>query len=557
MQKLTFAGIALMLCLSTSATAQDSFSERARRYVETYKEMAVAEQKRSGIPAAITLGQGIYETSAGASELATEANNHFGIKCKKDWAGETFAHTDDAPNECFRKYKSAGESYRDHSDYLKNSPRYKSCFAQSATDYASWARELKKCGYATNPQYAQRLIKIIEDYRLQEFTYLAMKDNAPGDAPAEVVPEEDAPRKEVAAARYEYKSEETVNNFAAAVAPAETGDTGVQQTATADDAHHRNGLKGFYAHKGDVLLEQAMKNNIRYAKLLELNDLPDAPLAEDMFVYLERKHSKGSHETYQVRAGERLQGIAQKEGIQLRQLRTYNQLDIGEEPAPGAVLQLQRYASSRPNLVKTATNASSVAAAAGTTQNNGEYIATGNSRPETAPITRPAVMQQEPAAEKEELKESVKAESSVRDEPVPVVPVIKKEQPVKNAAPSAPAINIADEAAVEEQPAAKEELEEPQDELSRLKARLDKAVYGQGSPRKDNVAPAPVTPVQSQPAPTTPAASAKGIRYYTVQKGDTAFSIAKKHNISMRELMEWNQLNFDAIKVGQKLKVSQ
>lgn len=558
MQKLTLAGIALMLCWSANTVAQESFSDRAKRYIETYREMAVAEQRRSGVPAAITLGQGIYETSAGASELATEANNHFGIKCKKEWTGETFAHTDDAPDECFRKYRNAEDSYRDHSDYLKTSARYQSCFRQSPTDYAAWARELKKCGYATNPQYAQRLIKIIEDYKLQEYTYLAMNEGNDNEQPAvaEVIPEQDAPAVAAATVAVDPGMAEAVAENVPAPATAEGNIAPAGEARPVDDAHHLNGLKGFYARKGDVLLEQAIKNNIRYSRLLELNDLPDAPLSEDMFIYLERKHSKGARPFHIVQPGETMIRIAQNEGIQLRQLRAYNQLDIDEQPAAGVALQLQKYASSRPGIVRSNSTqrpvpqyASHTAAAV-----QSEYISTGNqpalrTQPVAAevPAQQPVPAMKAPAADQ---KGSAIVVQEKGPEPTPVAQV----QP----ATFQPAVNIADEAAVEEEdrePAASAAPgpEEPQDELSRLKAKLDKAVYGQGTPRKEQAVAAPA-PVQQAPAAS--AQAAKSTQYYTVQKGDTAFSIARKHNISMRQLMDWNDLNFDAIKVGQKLKVS-
>ena len=160
--------MAIMLLITAMASAQDGYNDRAQKYIQQYSTLAILEQQKNGIPAAITLGQGILETEAGASELMTEANNHFGIKCNNRWQGPTFSHTDDAPDECFKKYSCAAESFRDHSEHLKTNPRYSPLFSFSQTDYASWAVCLKKCGYATNPQYAQQLIKIIEDFKLQE-----------------------------------------------------------------------------------------------------------------------------------------------------------------------------------------------------------------------------------------------------------------------------------------------------------------------------------------------------------------------------------------------------
>src|SRR3954469_12506216 len=121
-----------------------------QQYVETYKDMAIREMKRMGIPAAITLAQGILETENGNSALVLKSNNHFGIKCKSSWSGGSVSHDDDANGECFRKYNSAEDSYRDHSNFLRGSDRYAFLFKLSPTDYKGWAYVLKKAGYATN-----------------------------------------------------------------------------------------------------------------------------------------------------------------------------------------------------------------------------------------------------------------------------------------------------------------------------------------------------------------------------------------------------------------------
>src|SRR4029079_8643330 len=143
-------------------------------YITRYKDLAIAEMKRTGVPAAITLAQGIHETEAGTSVLVKKSNNHFGIKCKDEWRGQSVSHDDDARGECFRKYTAAEDSYRDHSDFLKNRPNYASLFTLDPTDYQGWAYGLKKAGYATNPKYAQILIKLIQDYNLEDYTLIAM-----------------------------------------------------------------------------------------------------------------------------------------------------------------------------------------------------------------------------------------------------------------------------------------------------------------------------------------------------------------------------------------------
>ena len=149
----------------------------ANNYVERYSELAVVEMHRSGIPASIILAQGLHESQYGFSDLAQLANNHFGIKCKSYWQGQSYYHVDDDYKDgklvksCFRKYNSDIDSYVDHTNYLIKTKYYKKLFLNSRTDYISWAHGLKKCGYATDPMYAEKLIKLIEKYQLYKYDY--------------------------------------------------------------------------------------------------------------------------------------------------------------------------------------------------------------------------------------------------------------------------------------------------------------------------------------------------------------------------------------------------
>ena len=145
-------------------------------YIEKWAPVAVEEMYRSGVPASITLAQGILESRYGLSELASKGNNHFGIKCHKDWKGRTMAYDDDAKGECFRVYDSAQESFRDHSDFLRYRDRYKFLFEFDTKDYKSWAYGLKKAGYATDPNYPAKLIKYIEDYGLSRYDSMTLDD---------------------------------------------------------------------------------------------------------------------------------------------------------------------------------------------------------------------------------------------------------------------------------------------------------------------------------------------------------------------------------------------
>src|SRR3954454_2217356 len=177
--KLTTTLLSAILLLSNSFGQTEKL--RIDAYINAYKELAIAEMLRTGVPASITLAQGILETAGGQSDLAALANNHFGIKCKSEWTGETMLHDDDAKNECFRKYPSVEESYKDHSDFLRLRPTYAFLFKLDPTDFEGWAKGLRKAGYATNATYAQQLIKLIVENNLQSYSLIAMQRKEGGD----------------------------------------------------------------------------------------------------------------------------------------------------------------------------------------------------------------------------------------------------------------------------------------------------------------------------------------------------------------------------------------
>jgi len=166
MKKLLSVFLAIAACISASA---ETTQELAEKYVSQYSSLAVSEMQRSGVPASITLAQGMLESGFGRSRLAEEGKNHFGIKCHADWKGESIYKDDDKKNECFRKYQTVEESFRDHSDFLRYKPRYSSLFELEPTDYKGWAYGLKKAGYATLETYPDRLIGLIETYGLDRF----------------------------------------------------------------------------------------------------------------------------------------------------------------------------------------------------------------------------------------------------------------------------------------------------------------------------------------------------------------------------------------------------
>ena len=355
-------------------------------YINMYKDLAMEEMKRTGVPAAITLAQGILETENGNSVLVKKSNNHFGIKCKEDWKGPSVSHTDDAPWECFRKYSSAEESYRDHSNFLRTRKYYAALFDIDPIDYKAWAYGLKKAGYATNPQYAQQLIKYIENYNLQQYSLIAI-----GKMPRqeEIFAKAEQPVKQEIITTKEPEQKEAINVIQSAPAvviqtekpviaetkketvvntpPAETKTTIVQPVKEEKNIAYPQGVfkinetKVLFATKGSSLLAIAQQNNIPLNYLADFNDLKNSDVLEsDQLIYLQRKRRQGEAQTHMVKPGESLYDIAQAEGIRLEALLQYNLLsNPSQQVAVGEILNLQGMAAQMPKLN---TNNTSIAA---------------------------------------------------------------------------------------------------------------------------------------------------------------------------------------------------
>jgi LysM repeat protein len=293
------------------AAAQRMMPEQ---YVQEHKDMAIREMKRMGIPAAITLAQGLLETENGNSELVQKSNNHFGIKCKDTWTAGSVSHDDDAPGECFRMYKNAEDSYRDHSNFLRGSDRYAFLFKLDPTDYKGWAYGLRKAGYATNPNYPQILINNIETYNLEQYSLVAAND----------VPVFDASK---------YKSDPEENS-----AIVQNTDANTNQPANLSV----NGSRALFVSKGTSLLAIATENHINLARLLQINDLKkDGLLEKDQFVFLEKKQKEGNRNFCIVEPNETLYDVAQKNGIILQNLCDYNNLSTNDNVESGRKLFLK------------------------------------------------------------------------------------------------------------------------------------------------------------------------------------------------------------------------
>lgn len=305
-----------------------------QQYINKYKELAIAEEIRTGVPASITLAQGILESAAGRSDLSLSSNNHFGIKCKSDWQGATVYHDDDIKNECFRSYNSVEESYRDHSDFLRTRPHYSFLFDLDVTDYEGWCKGLKKAGYATNPAYPQLLMKVINENNLQQYTLLAIERvNNWSENIAVAAQSEDVIPNGVS-----NSYDPIIAEVAFDKGPAE------QQLIYPEGVFKHNQLKCLYLTAGTSLFAIARKHNIAFSKLLEYNDLEkdNDILQDDKIIYLERKSKKSnSKEHHIVQQGETIESISQAEGVLIESLLEYNKIQKGLQPQVGEKVYLQ------------------------------------------------------------------------------------------------------------------------------------------------------------------------------------------------------------------------
>jgi len=311
-------------------------------YIARYKDLAIAEMQRTGVPAAITLAQGIHETEAGTSDLVRKSNNHFGIKCKTEWTGKSVSHDDDSRGECFRSYTEAEDSYKDHSDFLRTRPNYASLFNLDPTDYEAWAYGLKKAGYATNPKYAQILIKLIRDYNLEDYTLIAMGRMKQEVilAKNDLVPEEKN-KAMIATSKSSKIEEEKVSVIPAVSIDVEypSGEFKINETRV------------LFIKKGSSYLNIAQQYEIPLARLFEFNDMKEQEVAlNDRLFYIQRKRKTGDHEFHVVQPGENIYSIAQTEALRMESLLEYNNLGSGMQPAVGETLYLRSKAVAMPKL---------------------------------------------------------------------------------------------------------------------------------------------------------------------------------------------------------------
>ncbi|MDB5228499.1 MAG: hypothetical protein JWN78_2692 [Bacteroidota bacterium] len=493
----------LISMLSLAAWAQRIDTVATRVYIQQYKDVAIEEMNRSGIPASITLAQGIHESGLGKSYLAINTNNHFGIKCHENWTGKTFKYTDDSPDECFRVYDKAEDSYKDHTNFLVNRPRYAQLFELDKTDYKSWAYGLKKAGYATNPKYPDILIKTIEDFQLNLF------DN--GGQPAYV----NAVTQPVIAGKQEdldFMDMDSISTDApqdvekkSEVTPDVEIETVVPGSLPVGEQKiiKINRRKAVQVGQNETLALIGGILNISKQDLLFYNDITDENMIKPgQPLFIQQKKDRNREGDYIVQEGDNMWGISQKKGIRLAALLKHNRMVSGEEAAVNENLYLKGTVAVKPklrpvNVLKKEVEAAPVAAVDApfaVRPPAEEPLKTITTSPEESVVQNTPV-QQTPS---EDLKQDSEKNKTITD--------VEMTASVNNTPQSSPVVQT--------------------EEKTIYPSVID---YGK-LPKSTNA-------------------------FHTVIKGDTMYNISKRYNISLSQIMEWNNLSDQNIKLGQVLKI--
>ena len=317
MRKLLLVGILFFVLPMTYAQSVQE------EYIKKYCQIAVEEMTRTGVPASITLAQGILESGSGTSQLSIKGNNHFGIKCHSDWTGGKMYVDDDAKNECFRMYHNASESFRDHSDFLRNNQRYASLFQLDIKDYKGWATGLKKAGYATSPTYATRLIEIIERYNLAQYDSGTF-------VPAVVLPDNNVLADNAEASASKPTRYYTSNGFELSMTEYSLGSNNNTQ---------------YIVLKYDMDIEVlSRKLGMAPWQLPKYNDLPKkCKVKAGEIIYLKPKRNKAEkkYAEHVVSRGETMRDISQKYAVKINSLYKLNGWEQGVQPVEGSKVRLR------------------------------------------------------------------------------------------------------------------------------------------------------------------------------------------------------------------------
>lgn len=376
-RKTTFGALFITLCLICShstAMAQSHMEltaeERTKvdnhvkltrqEYIYKWRHLAFENRELYGIPASITMGQAILESGYGNSTLSILTNNHFNIKCKKEWTGERRLWSDDNPDDCFRVYESVEESYNDHGDYLSSRSWYEFLFAYEITDYQSWAKGLKQANYATDPQYAEKLIRVIEDTHIYLFdqengmelydSYLAEKLGVT--PPATTTPAEEPTATEECGEEQAETTEATIAGSMSEHMMTAYADNGIDPNAYRVTINSHHGYSVYYTNNSHYVIAKAKDTYASIAKLFEMsestirkyNDVDSStPLKAGDIVYVTRKSARwqGNDLLHKVTEGETLYMLSQIYGIRLNQLSKMNRIRPTDPLKVGQTIRLR------------------------------------------------------------------------------------------------------------------------------------------------------------------------------------------------------------------------
>ena len=522
---------ALVFSQNTDKSAEKSADMTIPEYITKYAEFAKAEMRRVGVPASITLAQGILESSYGNSKLAKKANNHFGIKCGNNWDGPTFIQDDDEEKECFRKYESVHRSFIDHSNFLIGKERYASLFKLDPKDYKGWAQGLQKAGYATNQQYANLLIRLVEERNLHHF---------------------DTEQKYAPVSQEEAEYLKTMDNKFFVF----------------------NDIKTVISQPNEMAIDIATKYDITLHQLLGYNDLSEGDyIPPGSKIYLESKKSKGYEVYHRVEAGESMHAISQKECIKLKSLYKKNNMTWGQEPKTGEVLCLQKKCKGTPKLKSDEEIKKDI-------QENIKKRVDDSVKEKQEKETKPNVEKEEPVEKETQVKEQPEQEA-VKDEPV------AKEEEALNEKPEAVT-------EVKEEPLAEKTAEtirqpkyhkvEPQETLYRIALKykvsvtdikrwngltstaltagqllivgytgnLADGIMEQESEKQITTLPE----IKEEKAVVKKTTSTrKKPKYHDVAPKETLYRIATMYSVTVDDLKKWNKLVSNELTIGQKLIV--
>lgn len=463
----------------------------AEQYINTYASVAVNEMHRSGIPASITLAQGLLESSNGNSPLAKTANNHFGIKCHKEWTGDTYYQDDDVANECFRYYENAMQSYTDHTDFLMTRSRYAFLFSYPRTDYQNWAYGLKQAGYATNPQYPTLLINLITRYNLSSYDSMDVAVINTTQAPIQV--------------------KETTKTTPIQSKPIESREKPFNKEVVIEpvvyfgETYLVNNIKACIAKKEDSPLSIANRYNIPLNYLYKYNDMYEGESFKvGAYIFLQPKRNKGFAKYHKVEAGQSMYEISQMYGIKLSDLYEKNLMEKGEEAAAGQVLFLREINANKPTTIT--------------------YSKTIESRNETTPIIPTKASNKETALSVNKIER-----------------VIEEKLPPKT-------IQQKDEVLVKEN-------QIPNTSTFQTEAKIVEVLPIDIEKEKAPIIKQEPSETIETKATSNQNSSIQEIKTHEVKTGDTLYNISKRYGIRIEDLVRWNSIVNNEIKIGQILKL--